>query len=405
MRSGLNLDYGLYRVGGYLLRYTFYIFPKKRMPSLKRFLLNILRRIDNAIDALKFKMVKASGRGRKYPIKIATYRGFGSHHSIFLQGRVLVRKSYRKEEEKSRLDYILNTYNRFESDEVPNARLRITVGDNSYEVSTDQEGYFTLDQRLHIPLPVLDDPWYPVDIKLLETPWRKMDLTTTTSVLIPPRHAKVGIITDIDDTILHTGVTSPLKWRVIYNTFFKSASRRKVFDEAAAFFRALQQGADEQQYNPVFYVSNSPHNLYEMIKKFLKINHLPKGPVLLRDIGIPYRLHPLGYQGHKAGSITRILQTFPDIPFILVGDSGEKDAYIYHEIAHDYPERIAVIYIRDVRSPRRVRKIRRFMEDLDTITLEIFKAYHEAAQLAARDKLLSYQQFAEIRLALKEKKK
>lgn len=375
------------------------------MPSPKRFLLDILRRIDNAIDALKFKMVKATGRGRNYPIKIATYRGFGSHHSIFLQGRVLVRKSYRTEEERSRLDYILNTYNRFESDEVPNARLRLSVGENTYEVSTDREGYFTLDERLQTPLPLLDEPWYTVYIKLLETPWRKMDLTTTTSVLIPPQHAQVGIITDIDDTILHTGVTSPLKWRVIYNTFFKSASKRKVFDEAAAFFRALREGMDEQQYNPVFYVSNSPHNLYEMIKKFLKINHLPKGPVLLRDIGIPYRLHPLGYQGHKTASITRILQTFPDIPFILVGDSGEKDAYIYHEIAHDYPERIAAIYIRDVRSPKRVRKIRRFMEDLDTISLEIFTSYRDAAQLAARNKLLSFQRFEEIRLALKEKKK
>lgn len=374
------------------------------MPSPKRFFLDILRRIDNAFDALKFKMVKASGRGRKYPIKIATYRGFGSHHSIFLQGRVLVRKSYRKEEEKSRLDYILNTYHRFESDEVPNARLRITVGDNTYELSTDQEGYFTLDEQLQTPLPVLEEPWYSVDIRLLETPWRTMDLSTTTSVLIPPEQARIGIITDIDDTILHTGVTSPLKWRVIYNTFFKSASKRKVFDEAAAFFRALRLGLDEQQYNPVFYVSNSPHNLYEMVRKFLKINHLPKGPVLLRDIGIPYRLHPLGYRGHKTNSIIRILKTFPDMPFILVGDSGEKDAYIYQEIAHEFPNRIAAIYIRDVRSPRRVRRIRRFMEDLDTISLEIFTSYRQAAQLAARNKLLSFQRFEEIRLDLQDQK-
>lgn len=379
-----------------------FLFYNQKMASPKQFLHNLLRRLDNLIDAWKFKWVAATGRGKHLPIKIATYRGFGSHRMIFLQGRVLVRKSFRRTEEESRLDYLLNTYNRFESDEVPNARLNIEVGNNQYEVSTDQEGYFTLYERLATPLPYLEDPWYTVDIRLLETPWRKMDLETHTTVLIPPEHTQFGIITDIDDTILHTGVTSVLKWKVIYNTFFKSPARRKVFDEAAAFFRALNQGSDERQFNPIFYVSNSPHNLYDMIKKFLKINHLPKGPVLLRDIGIPYRLHPLGYEGHKVSSISRILQTFPDIPFILIGDSGERDAYIYQEIAHDYPDRIAAIYIRDVRSPRRVRRIRRFMEDLNEVSLEIFTTYGEAAQLAASNNILAFDRFEEIRAQLNE---
>ncbi len=367
------------------------------MMSPKRMLNRLVRRIDDFFDSLRFRMVRVSGRGRKFPIKIATYRGFGSQHTIFVQGRVLVRKSFREKDEKSFFEYLLSTYNQFESDEVPNARLKIQVGNNIYDVSTDKEGFFTLDERLDEPLPATADSWYTVQIRLVETPWRKMDLSTTTTILIPPQNARLGIITDIDDTILHTGVTSPLKWKVIYNTFFKSPARRKVFDEAAAFFHALQKGKGNKQSNPVFYVSNSPHNLYEMVKQFLKIHHLPKGPVLLRDLGFPYRLHPLGYKGHKAGSIHRILQTYPDIPFILIGDSGEKDAYIYHEIASDYPDRIKVIFIRDVRSPRRVRKIRRFMEDIPEVPLQIFESYRQAASLASAQRLLNLKQFEGIK--------
>ena len=39
-------------------------------------------------------------------------------------------------------------------------------------------------------------------------------------MLIPSKQAEFGIISDIDDTILHTGLVSTLKWRVIYNTVF-----------------------------------------------------------------------------------------------------------------------------------------------------------------------------------------
>lgn len=373
------------------------------MAPFKRIIIRLLRKIDDFIDGIKFSMVRVGGRGKKFPIKIATYRGFGSHQSIFLQGRVLVKKSFKKKEDKTRLDQILETYNNFESDEVPNAKLNISVGNNTYQVLSDKEGYFTLDNQLRNSLPKIKDSWYSVDITLVETPWRKMDLTTSTTVLVPPAQAKFGIITDIDDTILHTGVTSPLKWKVIYNTFFKSARRRKVFDEAAAFFNAMHLGSDNRAFNPVFYVSNSPHNLYDMIKEFLKINHLPKGPMLLRDIGIPYRLHPSGYKGHKAGSISRILDTYADMPFILIGDSGEKDTYIYHEVANDYPNRIKAIFIRDVRSPKRVKRIKNFLSTIPDLNIHIFESYRDAASLAAEHGFLNFDQYEKNQLALHRK--
>ncbi len=351
----------------------------------KRFFTDILRRIENAVDALKFRMVKVSGTGKRLPIKIATYRGFGRRDRIFLQGRVLVRKSIRNLPENSPLRNLIDSYNRFESDEVPNARLMVKLGENAYELLTDEEGYFTLDRKLDVPLKHKPKPWAKVTIKLLETPWRKVEVETTTSVLIPPDNADFGIISDIDDTILLTGVTSILKWRVFYNTFFKSAQRRIAFPDAGRFFQALQKGAEGNRFNPIFYVSNSPRNIYDLIKSILKHNGLPKGPVLLRDLGIPYKLHPLGYKGHKANSIVRILQTYPKLSFILVGDSGEKDTYIYHETALAFPGRIKAIYIRDVNSRRRRARIQRYMADLPESNIYLFRSYEELLEVAGKE--------------------
>ena len=37
------------------------------------------------------------------------------------------------------------------------------------------------------------------------------------------------------------------------------------------------------------------------------------------------------------------------LPFVLIGDSGEKDPEIYADIVRAYPDRILAVYIREVR--------------------------------------------------------
>src|SRR5690606_28392870 len=54
-------------------------------------------------------------------------------------------------------------------------------------------------------------------------------------------------------------------------------------------------------------------------------------------------------RSHKTVQISRLLELHPDLPFILIGDSGEHDPDIYAEVVKQYPNRILAIYIRDVR--------------------------------------------------------
>ena len=64
--------------------------------------------------------------------------------------------------------------------------------------------------------------------------------------LIPSTNARFGVISDIDDTIIHTGVVSILKWKVIYNTIFKHAARRIPLEGAAEFYHKLHRGVSEK---------------------------------------------------------------------------------------------------------------------------------------------------------------
>ena len=51
----------------------------------------------------------------------------------------------------------------------------------------------------------------------------------------------------------------------------------------------------------------------------------------------------------KGGRIEEILRLHPDLPFVLIGDSGEKDPQVYAEIVRDHPRRVLAVYIREVR--------------------------------------------------------
>ena len=103
-------------------------------------------------------------------------------------------------------------------------------------------------------------------------------------MLTPCADSDYGVISDIDDTILHTGVVSSLKWRVLVNTIFKRARSRDALEGTANFYHKLHRGHSGKKSIPIFYVSHSPWNLYRYLELFLKTDNFPKGPILLRSI-------------------------------------------------------------------------------------------------------------------------
>jgi phosphatidate phosphatase APP1 len=235
---------------------------------------------------------------------------------------------------------MLSMLKRLESDPLPFARIRAGSADRIQELTADEEGYV----RAWLDLkPPAGGGWDSVALELCDPVHRAP--VVHAPILVPPASAAYAVISDMDDTVLQAEVTNFI--RAARMVLLENARTRLPFAGVAAFYRALQEGAAGGAGNPIFYVSGSPWNLYEVIVDFLEAQAIPIGPILLRD----WDLGPSLFRNaaHKKSLISEILATFPSLPFILIGDSTQEDPEIYTDIVAAYPSRILAVYIRNVR--------------------------------------------------------
>lgn len=309
----------------------------------KKLFLRFASAVEAIFDWLKANILHRNGQNT--PVHIFPYIGYGNDQTLNLRGRVVQNHRVRESSaEDSRWRNLVNIYYRFESDEIPYAEITAQHGTQSVNVAADDEAYFDLA--------------LPTEPQADNSIWREVTLryddgqrqaAATGYVLTPPDTAQFGVISDLDDTVVRTGVTNLLA--LARNVFLQNSHTRLPFPGVAAFYDALQQGADANIFNPIFYVSNSPWNLYDLLHEFFQIREIPMGPIYLRDIGLtPSYL--IASDKHKQQTIHRLLDFYPDLPFILIGDSGEHDPDIYLNVVRAYPGRIAAVYIRDVEPAR-----------------------------------------------------
>jgi phosphatidate phosphatase APP1 len=370
------------------------------MANWKQRITKSLTNAEDKWDELRFEFNKRLGWND--PVQIIPYRTYGTARRIYIKGRVLEDKKIAGAGEKDTVwNNLVNMYKRFESDEVPGARLRVQLADESHEVITDAEGYFVLD--LNPLTPILNERlWHPIPLQLMDAPIPfNGSLEVQAEVMIPPHDAEYGIISDIDDTIVKTTATNLLAMSRI--TFLNNARTRLPFAGVAEFYKALQLGRNGKRNNPFFYVSSSPWNLYDLLKDFLDLNQIPAGPLLLRDFGLNANKEDSGHMGHKFKEIKQILEAYPHLSFVLVGDSGQEDPVIYREVVKQYPNRILAIYIRDVQLPERKKiavDVSQSMKE-HKVEMVIVENTLEAASHAAQNGLI----FTEAIPAIEQEKK
>lgn len=299
-------------------------------------------------------------------LMIIPYIGYGSERFIDLKGRVLEDTGIKPSKETDRIwDNLLNMYRRFESDEVPHARVLARFQDIEQEFSADEEGFFEV--TLHLETPLSHEfSWQKIDLELLEplNPGNGRVKIEGQVMIVPPQ-AVFGVISDIDDTVVYTGVTSRLK--LASTILLKNAYTRLPLKGVAGFYNALQQSSGDGNLNPLFYVSSSPWNMYDLFREFFQINKIPDGPIFLRDWGFERRsMLAVKNQKYKLDAIYNILDSFPELKFILIGDSGEEDPEIYAKVIQAYPQRILAVYIRDVKhAASRVEEIRKLADQVE----------------------------------------
>jgi len=308
---------------------------------------------------------------KKDLIQIITFRSYGTLNHLYVKGRALEDENIDLSK-KGFFNLLWNTYKRFETDLITDAQLILTLHDGrKIETKTDSQGYFLIDQSIEDILPLIDrNGCLQYEISFTETfPKRKIQHGNRFKgeVFIPSETAKFGVISDVDDTIMHTGLTSRFKWKVIKNTFFKRAEKRVPLEGAADFYQMLKKGKSAIERNPIFYVSHGPWNLYRYLEVFLETNNFPKGPILLRDFVNPFAKKYKPEKPQKQKEIINLLKAYPKLPFILIGDSGEHDPDIYTEIAEAHPERILAIYLRNVNHKKKMIRVKGLFKNYETV--------------------------------------
>ncbi|CAG8648235.1 3614_t:CDS:2, partial [Ambispora leptoticha] len=151
---------------------------------------------------------------------------------------------------------------------------------------------------------------------------------------------------DIDDTIKDTDIPAGAKV-VLSNTFLHKF--KEVPGMAKLYTFWYNKGAG------IHYVSNSPWQLFPMLRGFFETYDFPPGSAHLKfydgliKSAYEQKENPMA---SKFMYIRELLKDFPKRQFILVGDTGELDPEIYTTIARENPGRILRIFIRDVTTAR-----------------------------------------------------
>ncbi len=282
------------------------------------------------------------------PFEIVSYRGFGNRNDAHIYGRVVEKGgASASTDSDSTLRNLLNTYRRADSDPVPFARVAIRHGGRTTEMKADDEGFFGGRIDADIP-PDSRDEWHEYAIELLSPTRPGTDrVTGTGQTLVPAAGARFGVISDIDDTVIQSRVSNFLL--AARTVMLGNARTRLPFSGVAAFYEALRNGAAGAECNPIFYVSSSPWNIHDVISEFMDLQKIPRGPVLLRDWDI--RLGALAssrHYEHKSIAIHNIMELYPAMHYILIGDTSQHDPEIYRQVVGEFPNRVKAIYIRDV---------------------------------------------------------
>ena len=302
-------------------------------------------------DRLRFDLKRRFGLLGRF--EILPYRGHGTADRLFLRGRVLEESGItRSSQDDTIWNNLRNMVRRFGSDEIAGARVRASFGGTQVVTVADEEGFFDVGLELAEPL---NGPggWQGIRLDLVGPASPGGGAVSSVGQALAPLRARFGVISDLDDTVVHSSATNVLRmaWIVVRN----NAHTRLPFPGVAAFYEALKAGPDDGLENPIFYVSSSPWNIYDLLEDFLDVHGVPAGPLFLKD----WSPTVLGkHHDHKLGIIRTLLKTYPDLPFVLIGDSGEQDPEIYHQAVREHPGRIEVVYIRDVSGDERDAEVR-----------------------------------------------
>lgn len=299
------------------------------------------------------------------PVRIQPYFGYRNRQRLRITARAL-RSRVGKFEKRGKWRAAKTMLSQFASHEVAEFPVEIEIARSGaegrrYQGLTDKEGFVHFDIRLD---PAWDYGRHP-NWETVVFHWQGGDerQCLDAHVLAPGEATGLAVISDIDDTIIETGITGDFRkvmrnWRRV---LMQMPEERIIVPGADVFYNALGGGEvlamDEGHagtshpatQRPFFYVSSSPWNLFSYLVTYIRGRQLPLGPIFLRDWGLNRATFGSASHGaHKRVAIDGILDSFPELKFALIGDDSQGDLTAFADVALTNPGRVRAIFIRKV---------------------------------------------------------
>ena len=296
---------------------------------------------------------------------VTCYDGYCSPQRLYVKGRVMKTPYLRRSSNRSAGGNFIETALRFVTIEYEYVGVSLTVGDQVYRTQTDHEGYYVFDQENVASLSITEDlQWIELEVSVDHIDFE--GVSTTTKVLYVPDHTDIVVISDIDDTIMWSYVTSYLKIKMMYFTFTRSPFQRTPVAGMSNCIQSILQSK-----RPVFYISNSPWNIYYFLKRFIKHYGYVDGPTFLRDYGRQLIFRNKSNITHKLNMLHKVISTFSTQKFVLIGDSAESDIDYYLEMYRVYGDRIEQILIHDVGHRKNRKRIIQLIADHPDVDIQL----------------------------------
>ena len=312
----------------------------------------LARRLFRAERAVDRRLSAFLRRRPGWSPTVSPYISYGTTRSAHVRARVLLS---RRDAKRNRPAPLLAALAHFFSIDIPGEQVSIEVAGQVLHATAGPEGYI----EATLELPEVLPGWHWVTFRFAGEP----GYSTRGRLLVVDPAARLGIVSDIDDTIIHTGLTRLVA--AVPTTLFIPEQARTEIAGASEFYRALTASmAGPAQ---VFYVSTGAWNLHPVIERFLVRHAFPEGPLLMTDWGPSSAwLFREASVAFKTRVITELFKEHPHLTWVLIGDSGQDDPAAYAAVGRAHPERVHAVYIRDVQpsSPIRSDRVRQLVAEL-----------------------------------------
>ena len=304
----------------------------RRFPPVREFIDNAFR-IEDRVRHIRVAAVRRRG----YQTIAEPYTGYGTTGWVRVLARVqMVPPPGRrlKAIPRRRKERVVRGWRSFTRISAGNVPTTVIIDGERHQVVADRGGV------IDVNLPASLTPgWHEVTFESFD------GKTTVAPVFIVADEQRVGLVSDIDDTVMVTALPRP--FLAAWNTFVLDEHARTPTPGMNVFYeRALH--ALGYLAAPVVYLSTGPWNVAPTLARFLGRNLYPAGPLLLTDWGpTPQRLFRSGTD-HKMRNLERLATEFPDVKWLLVGDDGQHDEEIYGRFADMHPDNVLAIAIRQL---------------------------------------------------------